>query len=180
MILIHSWLYTYLYDLICFFNVCYIYILCVLYYTLYYSVCLNLYCELCMMHLYNLTVWLYGALVCLQETPKKLPENRASTTSTKISARWKTTATATFRAFWCSPSFAVCWHRCIPCFAPGPVKKRAGPRHYDGVSSLSHNPTYGIMMYYVVVDQHTNTDNIDNIDYVIVCNCHVVCNCLYD
>lgn len=47
-------------------------------------------------------------------------------------------------------------------------KKRAGPRHYDGVSSLSHNPTYGIMMYYVLVDQHTNTDNIDNIDYVIV------------
>lgn len=83
--LIHSWLYTYLY--VSLMRIIYIYDMCVLYYTLYYSVCLNLYCELCMMHLYSLTVWLYGALVCLQETPKKLPENRASTTSTKISAK---------------------------------------------------------------------------------------------
>lgn len=65
-----------------------------------------------------------------KETPRKPGLNDLNKNLRE--ARCKTTATATFRVFWCSPFFAVCWHRCIPCFAPGPVKKRAGPRHYDG------------------------------------------------
>ena len=76
----------------------------------------------------DLTVWLYGALVCLQETPNKLPENRQKSPRSEVKD-YSYRDVPGFLVFSLFCGLLAPLHTMLCSWAS---KKRAGPRHYDG------------------------------------------------